>query len=731
LVLKNLKFHILVNLIDQPWGGGNQFLKSLRLFFRGNDFYCETPDSADCILFNSYPFGEELKTVRGLRRIQKQNPNAIFLHRVDGPISRVRGVPNDQCLDQVIVNLNDHFATGTVFQSNWSRERCFEFGFDQTKPFETILNAPDNSIFFPAESTLSSQKTKIIATSWSNNWRKGFDVYKYLDQNLDFNRYEFSFVGNSPIKFKNIRHLSPLKSKDLGDELRKHHAFITASIDDPCSNSLIEAIHCGLIPLARSSGGHPQIVGQNGLLFEGTRDILEKIEDIGQKISKSFFSHELPSIKQVGEMYLEFASKVFLERKNSNSTLLKTYYFGLARNLFYCRYGSLIENKLLSPFPNRFHREIRNCVFPEIKKIKREFLEFDSKEAIQEVTCGIPKFLGKLRHPQNPKLYKLTLSGDLQKEPSLASSVFAAKIHTMLGSVFNSEELVAHIKSFQIANGTIFDPWIHKKSFLNRWYYSLRNRDFNNAMGMQNKRAETRQSFAALRCLGRMPEKVYQPIIKNKKECINYIHKLDWSKPWNAASHVSHLFFFLQANDLITKDFSTSSSKITNELFTIINENYRLKDGSWGRNESVPESQRINGSMKMVTAFEAAGITDLENPESLIDLCLKATNDQQACDHFNIICVLHYCSRITNYRKDEIVEFALNRLRMYEKHYWPEVGGFSFHQNRSQDNFYGAKVSCGYPEPDIHGTIMLLWGVVLICEILGWRSELNLRLPIT
>ena len=78
----------------------------------------------------------------------------------------------------------------------------------------------------------------------------------------------------------------------------------------------------------------------------------------------------------------------------------------------------------------------------------------------------------------------------------------------------------------------------------------------------------------------------------------------------------------------------------------------------------------------MVTALEAAGIRDLENPESLIDLCLKATNDKQACDHFNIICVLHFCSRITNYRKDEIVEFALNRLRMYEKHYWPEVGVF-------------------------------------------------------
>ena len=287
--------------------------------------------------------------------------------------------------------------------------------------------------------------------------------------------------------------------------------------------------------------------------------------------------------------------------------------------------------------------------------------------------------MNKLRHPQNPRLYKFTLSGDFPKEPSLASSVFAAKIHKMLGSNFDSQELVSHIKSFQIADGTIFDPWIQKQSLFNRWYYSLRYRDLNNITGEQNKRAETRQSFAALECLRHNSDRPYQPIIKTKEEHIKYIHSLDWSNPWGAASHISHLFFFLKANNSLNKDSSTSSQKITKELLTIINNNYRLKDGSWG-GENVPEFQRVNGSMKMVTALEAAGISELENSEKLIDLCLKATNDKQACDHFNIICVLHFCSKLTNHRKDEIVEFALARLRMYEKHYWPEIGGFSFHQ---------------------------------------------------
>ena len=143
-----------------------------------------------------------------------------FCTRVDGPISRVRGIPNDQCLDQVIVNLNDHFADGTVFQSIGAGKDVLNLVLikqNLSKLYSMHLITQYSSL---QKSSLSSQKTKIIATSWSNNWRKGFDVYQYLDQNLDFNRFEFTFVGNSPIGFKNIRHLPPLKSKDLGQELR-------------------------------------------------------------------------------------------------------------------------------------------------------------------------------------------------------------------------------------------------------------------------------------------------------------------------------------------------------------------------------------------------------------------------------------------------------------------------------------------------------------------------------
>ena len=34
------------------------------------------------------------------------------------------------------------------------------------------------------------------------NKKKGYDYYKYLDENLDFNKYEYLFVGNISGKFE-------------------------------------------------------------------------------------------------------------------------------------------------------------------------------------------------------------------------------------------------------------------------------------------------------------------------------------------------------------------------------------------------------------------------------------------------------------------------------------------------------------------------------------------------
>lgn len=299
-----MKIHILYNFNEGAWGGGNQFLKALRKYFVKEGCYVEFPNKSDVILFNSH---HELKSVL---RLKMERPQTIFIHRVDGPILYTRG--RDRETDKIIFDFNQSIADGTVFQSKWSRNKSYELGMKKNE-FETvIINAPDSEIFYPQKTKkYQGEKIKLIATSWAPNIRKGFDIYKFLDENLDSDRYEMTFVGRSPIKFKRIEYIPPQSSERLAEILRQYDIFITASRNDPCSNALIEALHCGLPAVARNDGGHPEIVGEAGELFGDKRDVLDAIEKVAQNYEYYRDRIKMLTMEAIGKRYYEFADRIY------------------------------------------------------------------------------------------------------------------------------------------------------------------------------------------------------------------------------------------------------------------------------------------------------------------------------------------------------------------------------------------------------------------------------------
>ena len=258
------------NLRDGAWGGGNQFQSALRKFLCGKNIYTEKISQADVILVNSHHWGGRLKELYTTKR---NNPDVIILHRIDGPVSIVRNDSRQFVIDKCIMDFNTRIADGTVFQSEWSKTKCIEQGMDKEKISAVIYNAPDPSIFYPTGYRVENKKFSLVAASWSTNERKGFDIYKYLDENLDFSRYEFTFVGNSPLAFRNIQHKPVMNSKELAAEYHRHDLFVHPSYMESCSNALIEAMHCGLVPVAMNNTSHPEIVKYDDLLFEGKKDI--------------------------------------------------------------------------------------------------------------------------------------------------------------------------------------------------------------------------------------------------------------------------------------------------------------------------------------------------------------------------------------------------------------------------------------------------------------------------
>jgi glycosyltransferase involved in cell wall biosynthesis len=301
-----MKINILVELKEGAWGGGNQFLKALRREFVKMGVYEDNPAKAEIILFNSFPFREEYR-FRQIAKLKKAGK--IIIHRVDGPISEVRGT--DSAIDKIIFSFNDLFASGTVFQSNWSRAENYKLGMKEKSFSAVILNAPDPDIFNRLGKTVfNREKVKLIATSWSANPRKGFAVYEYLDEHLDFTKYQMSFFGNSPIKFKNIIRHEAVNSRELAEELKKNDIFVTASQKDPCSNSLIEALSCGLPAVCLNDGGHPEIVGGGGEVFNGTEDILAKIDRVAADYAAYQARIKIAPIGKIAQNYFDFISQV-------------------------------------------------------------------------------------------------------------------------------------------------------------------------------------------------------------------------------------------------------------------------------------------------------------------------------------------------------------------------------------------------------------------------------------
>ncbi len=317
-----LKIHIVYNFTDAPFGGSNQFLKALKNYFIQQNVYSEQIEQADIVILNSHLFGQG-KTLFGIiwanRRLFQQK---TILHRVDGPVSLYQA-NNRFSIDKYVFKINRFVADGTIFQSDWSQKKCKEVGMP-TKAFELVtFNAPDPAIFFPSimETPQPGAKFKIIATSWSTNPNKGFDIYEFLDKHLDFDKYEMTFVGRSPIAFKNIQLIDPLPSPQVAEQLRAHHLFISASFLEACSNSLLEAIHCGCVPIARDTSSHPEMIEKFGILFQDSSDILQAIDMAAKQYQDLKANLTLPTLEEIGARYYQFCQKVHQGRQQEQRPL--------------------------------------------------------------------------------------------------------------------------------------------------------------------------------------------------------------------------------------------------------------------------------------------------------------------------------------------------------------------------------------------------------------------------
>lgn len=256
-----------------PFGGGNRFVVSLAESLTGAGHKVRfdlDADDIDLILITdprlrspNVPFAAGA----ALRYLATRNPRAVVVHRINECDERKGTRTMNRRL-----RLANYAADHTVFIASWLRDLDV---WRAESAASVILNGADVRIFHAeAQQPWSGEgPVRFVTHHWGGNRLKGFDIYERLDAMIGTPRWRdriaFTYVGNMPegARLRNSVHVAPLDGDALADELRRHHAYITASVNEPAGMHHVEGAMCGLPLLYRDSGALPEYCAGFGVAF--------------------------------------------------------------------------------------------------------------------------------------------------------------------------------------------------------------------------------------------------------------------------------------------------------------------------------------------------------------------------------------------------------------------------------------------------------------------------------
>ena len=293
------KISIGSNIIDGPWGGGNQFAISLTEYLKAKNWEVVGDLSADDIdiILMTEP-RRNLKSCKynqlEISRYVAKKPDTVVVHRINECDER-KGTKN---VNNYLKRANS-VADFTIFISAFLKRLFIDGNILDTANFAVIRNGADRKIFnMEGRNKWDGKNTlKIVTHHWGGNYYKGFDIYELIDKlsgNKSTLNIELNYIGNLPqnFSFMNSKVHLPLKGKELASKIKENHIYITASINEPAGMHHIEGALCGLPLLYRNSGGLPEYAKGFGIMFEGKEDIFEKLAGIAEKYDYYFSAME-------------------------------------------------------------------------------------------------------------------------------------------------------------------------------------------------------------------------------------------------------------------------------------------------------------------------------------------------------------------------------------------------------------------------------------------------------
>ena len=166
------------------------------------------------------------------------------------------------------------FANATVYQSNFVYNNMHPY-LEYPERAEIILNGADTAEFYPSE----KPGNYIGHVTWGVGSKKRMDiVYETIKKHPN---EQFLLIGNHSrsnfdfASLSNVRCIGQVKRQELLYFLHQMKFLFFPSENDPCPNTVIEAIISGVPVCFNPLGGTKEIVKDCGLPLGGFRAILK------------------------------------------------------------------------------------------------------------------------------------------------------------------------------------------------------------------------------------------------------------------------------------------------------------------------------------------------------------------------------------------------------------------------------------------------------------------------
>lgn len=239
-------------------------------------------------------------------------------------------------------------------------------------------------------------------------------------------------------------------------------------------------------------------------------------------------------------------------------------------------------------------------------------------------------------------------------------------------------------------------------SMMNKKKYETKKVALNKAINADNK-----QTVSTMNELNFLSSKRFEYTFTNETQINSYLNSLDWSVPWTSGAQFSSICTYSNIFGLgFEKVLINFSGKILNE-----------ETGSYHNPLAKDSRQIINGAMKVITGLDWIN-QKIHEPKKLIDYCIDNQPYLEGCDIVDFVYVLYKSSNQDSHRRNEVIELLIELLNEIMKLYYPDKGGFSYYKNRSQTHYYGLRISKGLDTPDLHGTLLCLWAINMILDLL-------------